>query len=253
MTEEARVVAWFSCGAASAAASALAIEKYGRERVSVVYCDTMADEHPDNARFFDDVQEWLGVPITRIASSDYGRIEDVFTHRRYMSGIAGAPCTVELKKKPRFDFQRADDVHVFGYTSEEWKRIERFEGNNPELYLDWILRDAGYSKADCLAMVAAAGIALPVMYALGYRNNNCLGCVKATSTKYWNAIRRDFPDVFAERVATSRRLGVKLTRLKGERIFIDELPADEDDGVMEDISCGPECADEGVQLGLGLT
>jgi len=38
-------------------------------------------------------------------------------------------------------------------------------------------------------------------------------------------------------------LGVRLTRLKGERIFIDEIPYDEgeDPIVTEDVSCGPDC------------
>lgn len=246
MTEEPRVIAWFSCGAASAVATKLALEKYGPERVTVVYCDTMIDEHPDNQRFFDDIQQWLGIPIQRIQSDKYNSIEDVFEARKYMSGIAGAPCTVELKKVPRFEFQRGDDIHVFGYTREEQRRLERFEQSNPELSLDWILRDLDYSKGRCLATLEDAGIALPVLYGLdeAFKNNNCLGCVKASSSKYWNAVRRHFPEVWERRAEMSRRLGVRMTRIKGERVFIDELPLDEDDGVIEDISCGPECADE---------
>lgn len=53
--EDSRIVVWFSCGAASAVAAKLALEKYGT-RACVVYCDTMKSEHPDNVRFFDDVQ-----------------------------------------------------------------------------------------------------------------------------------------------------------------------------------------------------
>lgn len=239
-----RVVAWFSCGAASAVASKLALKKYGSDRVSVVYCDTMQDEHPDNVRFFRAIRRWLGVPIWRIRSEKYKRIEEVFEARRYMSGIAGAPCTVELKKVPRFAFQRGDDIHVFGYTVEEQRRIDRFEQNNPELSLDWMLRDAGYSKQMCLDMLEVAGIKLPVMYALGYKNNNCIGCVKATSSKYWNAIRRDFPGIWLRRAEMSRKLGVRMTRIRNVRVFIDELPPDEDDGILEDISCGPECTED---------
>ncbi len=243
---EVRVVVWFSCGAASAVAARLAIEKYGTDRVSVVYCDTMADEHPDNQRFFDDVQQWLGVPIERIQSDRYTLIEEVFEARKYMSGIAGAPCTVELKKRPRFAYQEADDIHVFGYTREEQRRIGRFEQSNPELHLDWILRDADYSKGRCLTTLDGAGIVLPVMYGLdgAFKNNNCIGCVKATSSKYWTATRRHFPEIWQRRAEMSRRLWVRMTRIRGERVFIDELPPDEDDGVIEDISCGPECADE---------
>jgi len=37
-------------------------------------------------------------------------------------------------------------------------------------------------------------------------------------------IRRDFPEVFQRRCEQSRELNVRLTRLHGERIFLDELP-----------------------------
>jgi hypothetical protein len=204
----------------------------------------MATEHPDNERFFDEIQEWLGREIKVISSTRYATVDEVFMRRRYMSGPSGAICTVELKKVPRFDFQRPDDVHIFGYTVEEKKRISRFEANNPELSLEWILRDNGLSKQDCFYILQDAGIKLPAMYKLGFKNNNCIGCVKASSSKYWNMIRRHFPGVFEKRAKLSREIGARLVRYKGKRIFLDELPASADDGVLENVSCGPECGSE---------
>lgn len=248
MSSSERVISWFSCGAASAVAAKLAVEKYG-DRVTVAYCDTMASEHPDNARFFNDVQQWLGRDILRLRSEKYYSVEEVFQKRRYMSGIAGAICTTELKKIPRFSFQLPDDIHVFGFTLDEQKRIDSFERGNPELYLDWILRDQGYSKADCLTTLHCADIALPAMYALGFANNNCLGCVKATSPRYWQKVRQYFPDVFRRRAELSREIGARLVRINGERKFLDELPFDSQSNLwemivdaQEDISCGPQCA-----------
>jgi hypothetical protein len=200
----------------------------------------MKSEHPDNARFLADVERWLGVTV-RILSGKYETVDETFMKERYMSGIAGAKCTVEMKKKPRFAFQHADDVHIFGFTADEPKRIKQFVHNNHELHLDWILRDHGITKAECLRMINHAGIALPEMYLLGYNNNNCPGCVKSQSPAYWNSIRRDFPEVFARRVKQSRELGVKLVRLKGIRIYLDELPPDDAEVVEENLSCGPEC------------
>jgi PP-loop superfamily ATP-utilizing enzyme len=198
-----RVIAWFSCGAASAVAAKVAIEKFG-ERVEVVYCDTMSAEHPDNPRFFMDVEKWLGVSIRRIASDKFASVDEVFEKRKYMAGPSGAICTVEMKKVPRFKFQRADDVHVFGFTADEPRRIERFAANNPEMALSWVLRDGGVTKSECYRRLTEAGVKLPDMYALGYHNNNCLGCVKATSPAYWAKVRQDFPEVFAKRAAQSR-------------------------------------------------
>lgn len=237
-----RVLVWFSCGAASACAAKLTLAKYEASRtVEIVNCDTLNDEHPDNARFMRDVERWLGVKVKQIRSSLYGTVDEVNEGTRYMSGPDGARCTTELKKKPRQAYQWAEDLHVWGYTADEPKRIEDFEWNNPELQCEWVLRDAGMTKDDCHAMIAEAGIEQAAMYRLGYEHNNCLGCEKATSPAYWNKIRRDFPAVFALRAERSRELGVRLVRVKGVRMFLDELPADENEVVMEDLSCGPAC------------
>lgn len=236
---------WFSCGAASACAAKFAIEKYGKDGIFFVYCNTFKEEHEDNPRFMKDVEKWLGISMKIIGSVKYSGPTDVFERTRYMSGPLGARCTVELKKIPRFEFQRADDVNVFGFTvdKKELKRIKNFEANNPELNLSWVLRDSGISKAMCYKILMDAGIKLPKMYLLGYKNNNCKGCVKASSPGYWNKVSIDFPDIFSSRAEQSRRLGCRLVILKGKRIFLDELPV----GVgmykfkNENISCGPEC------------
>lgn len=234
-----RRIVWFSCGAASAVAAKLAVEKYG-QLCQVVYCDTMATEHQDNQRFFTDVERWIGRRIVVIKSNRYGTVDEVFEKRRYMSGIAGAICTTEMKKAPREAFQFQDDVHLFGYTYDEQVRADDFEHNNPPLSLEWILIDQFITKAECLRRLRQAGIGLPAMYGLGFEHNNCIGCVKATSPGYWNRTRRLFPDVFARRARQSRAIGARLARLDGERVFLDELPADAD-APDDAIDCGPVC------------
>ena len=52
-----RILAQFSCGAASAVATKLAIEKYG-DAVEIYYCDT-GSEHPDNERFLQSCEVWF--------------------------------------------------------------------------------------------------------------------------------------------------------------------------------------------------
>lgn len=239
----ARYIVWFSCGAASAVAAKVAIEQYGTDHVYIVYCDTSASEHSDNVRFLADVEEWIGKKVTIIRSTRYQNIDDVFEKTRYMAGPQGARCTVEMKKVPRHVFQFPDDAHVFGFTADEAKRVTNFTQRNPELDLAWVLLDAGITKQMCYAELTAAGIDLPKMYLLGYRNNNCIGCVKVTSPGYWDKVAADFPGVFAKRAEQSRRLGVRLTRVKGQRVFLDELSLGK--GLYryrrENISCGPEC------------
>lgn len=260
-----RVIVWVSAGVPSACAWKVAVDLYGASRVHGVYCDVAKTEHPDNERFLKQVSDWVGQPLTRIKSEKYNTIDEVFEDRKYMAGIKGAPCTVQMKKVPRFNFQRADDIHVFGFTREEERRVDNFKSNNPELFLQFLLVDREYSRRKCMDMIASAGIALPVRYSQGFVNNNCLCCVKASSLAYWIMERRVNPEVFARRAEQSRRLGARLVRWGGKRIFLDELPPDKDiitcklpagysvtaaqiKRSTESISCGPEC--RGVSLDI---
>lgn len=250
MTDQ-RITVWVSAGAASAVAWKLAATEFPG-RVMGIYCDVAKTESPDNARFLQDVSAWVGLSLTVIKSTKYDTIDDVFEARRYMSGPKGAPCTVEMKKVPRFNFQRADDVHIFGLTYDEPKRIKLFESRNPDMILDWILRDSELTKEGCLRTIRAAGIKLPIRYEQGFENNNCLCCVKASSINYWVLERRINPEVFKRRAEQSRRIGARLCRYNGKRIFLDEIPPD--DQILfygkplkivrsvEKLSCGPECA-----------
>jgi hypothetical protein len=237
-----RKIVWFSCGAASAIAAKLTVEKKTPDTyVEVVYCNTSEDEHPDNERFTKDVEAWIGLPIQRIGNPKFSKVSDIFQAKKYMSGPAGAPCTVELKKKPRFAFQKADDIHIFGYTKDEKRRVDVFEKNNPELFLEWPLIEAGLTKNDCFKKLEEAGIKLPEMYNLGFNNNNCIGCVKAQSPAYWNKVRQHFPKVFQDRATQSRQLGCKLIKIGKVRSFLDELNPEVTTGGDEDLSCGPQC------------
>ena len=172
-----RTISWFSCGAASAVATKLAIAE-SKTPVEVVYCH-VKEEHPDNLRFMRDCEKWFGQPIKVIQNEKYnGSIYEVFEKRKYIVGIGGAPCTVHLKKDMRKTFEKPNDLQIFGYTAEEQDRVDRFIDANNDVNLWSILIDKGLKKADCLAMIDRAGIELPAMYKLGYQNNNCIGCVK---------------------------------------------------------------------------
>lgn len=215
-----RTISWFSCGAASAVATKLF------PQAEPAYCETGA-EHPDNARFMADCEKWFGRKVTRLRSDKYADTWGVWHETRWLAGIEGARCTIELKVKPRLAFQRPDDIHVFGYTADgpDNDRAKRLRKNYPELIIETPLIDRGITKAACLDMVQRAGIKLPPLYALGFQNNNCLPCVKATSPAYWALIRQHFPDKFDRMAKLSRELDVRLCRIDDVRTFIDEIPA----------------------------
>lgn len=242
-----RVLVWFSCGAASAVAAKLAVEKY--PDCEVCYCDTLAYEHPDNRRFLVDVEGWIGKDIKILSNPKYRDIFDVFNKTRYLVGVGGARCTLELKKNVRKQYQKIGDIHIFGLTSDEANRITRFEQQNMELDLEWILADTEITKSDCYRKLQQAGIQLPAMYMLGYNNNNCIGCVKG-QMGYWNKIRVDFPDAFKRMAKMERELNVAICKSyagdgKRKRVFLDELPPGAGRDVpLPDIECGVLCVSD---------
>ena len=193
----------------------------------IAYCET-GSEHEDNARFMADCERMFGWRVTRLRSKRHADTWSVWEARNYLSGIAGAPCTGELKIKPRLAFQRPGDVHVFGYTSDatDRRRADSLLEHWPDLTCEFPLIRLNLDKAACLALVENMGLALPATYAMGFPNANCMPCVKATSPAYWALVRLRFPAEFARMAKLSRRLEVRLTRLDGERRYIDEIPLD---------------------------
>lgn len=239
-----KTIAWFSCGAASAVASKIAAAQF--PEVEIVNCDTRPSEHSDNYRFSAQCEEWFGKKIIYIRNAKYDTVDDVFERESYMAGVRGARCTTELKKIPRLEFVSPDDVHIWGFTADEPKRIREFQLRNPELKCRFLLAEIGVTKQDCYDRLTKVGIELPVMYQLGFDNNNCPGCVKASSPWYWSMVRKHFPEVFKRRCEQSRAIGVRLVEIHHhERIFLDELPHQEfkkRGKKRENLSCGPECA-----------
>ena len=237
-----RIVCWFSCGAASAVATKLAIlDNAGKLPLVVAQC-IVKEEHPDNERFAKDCENWFGVPILKLTNEKYaGSIYEVFRQTSYISGINGAPCTRLLKKQVRQDFEKPTDRHVFGYCFEEQDRFDSFlDANNIDAVAPLIDRKLKHSE--CLAIVRDAGIELPTMYKLGYKHNNCIGCCKATGQGYWNKIKKDFPEYFDRMCKESRRLNVRMIRVDGKRAFLDELQPGKGNYADEpEVQCGVFC------------
>lgn len=237
------IVVWFSCGAASAVAAKLVIKCYGHRCKVHVVNNPIKQEDSDNQRFLLDVQDWLGHPIEFAVNPKYpdGDCEKVWSDKRYMSGTKGAPCTSQLKKVARqqWEDRNPHDYLVMGFTSEERTRHDNFvKSERPNLLP--MLIDAGLTKPDCLQLIADAGIQIPLMYRLGYPNANCSGCVKATSPTYWNHVRKVHPEVFEERSKQSRDIGCRLVRVKGERLFLDELDPNAVGAPMKSLKI-PDC------------
>lgn len=220
------IAVWFSCGAASAVAAKKTIEQYGDTHIVRVINNPVAEEDEDNRRFLKDIEKWIGTEIEISTNRRYPSCSamDVWENRQYMSGVKGAPCTVELKKKARLQWEELNkpDYHVLGFTYNEVDRHNFFVMYERPNVLPVLIKEK-ITKKDCFEILLKAGIELPRIYSLGYPNANCIGCVKATSPTYWNLVRQRHPEIFKQRMLQSRELGVRLVRVKGKRLFLDEL------------------------------
>ena len=227
-------VLWFSCGAASAVACKIGLAKYPEARL--VY-QKIWSAHEDNERFIKDCEKWYGKKIEIIHSPFYKTHFDVIKATRYVNGPSGARCTTELKRKVRkyFEAENPDiKLQIFGIGPKETHRAERMkkDGKNYE----FPLIDANINKKMCFQRLQKAGIELPMMYKLGFNNNNCIGCVKG-GKGYWNHVRKHFPEVFERMAKLEREIGRSCIRGR----FLDELSLTEGRHKEPDISCGLFC------------
>ena len=131
-----RVVCWFSCGSTSAIATLKALEKYrGKIPIDICYCDT-GGEHDDNHRFLKDMERVYDQEFKIRKNPRFNDIWEVWEYRRYMAGVAGAPCTSEMKIKVRELYQKPTDIQIFGFSNDEERRKDRFEENHKEAYIE---------------------------------------------------------------------------------------------------------------------
>lgn len=246
------IAVWFSCGAASAVAAKLTIDQNPEEAVRVIY-NPVYDEDADNLRFLKDVEKWIGQEIELAFNPKYpnGLINEVFDDRRFLSGPRGAPCTIELKKRARQHWEKTNKarMHVLGFTCEEKNRHDRFTLTERDNVIP-VLINANLTKQDCMDIITKAGISPPSIYKKGFPNANCVGCVKATSPTYWNLVRKHYPNVFQDRAEKSRKYGAKLVRVKGERIFLDELDPSASGRPLKSmvIDCGIFCEEREIDM-----
>lgn len=225
MSNKPRLVCWYSQGAASLVAAKKAIELQPElypEHEIVVACIYLENEYHEPER--DElVEQFLGHKITYLRDEKYNaNVDTVIEKTRYMSGVYGARCTKELKKAVRLSWQRDDDVHVFGFdVNEGERRINNLYDTEPEINGFFPLVELGLTKKNCFEIMTANGLELPMMYKLGYHNNNCIGCVKAGGAGYWNKIRKDFPEVFERRARQEELLNTALVSMSRDKFMRD--------------------------------
>ncbi len=225
-----RIVCQFSCGAASAVATKLILGEYPPEQVLIVNA-FLKEEHEDNRRFLADCEVWFGRTVQVLRDEKYGAsTHEVWRKKRYMKGLNGAPCSLELKRKLLASIEQEGDVKAIGFTREERDRADSLADRFPEEKFLFPLIERDLDKGDCLSIIERAGIEIPYMYRLGYDNANCIGCPKGGQA-YWRNIREDFPEQFVQIQTIQEDIGPGAYFLQhrsgpkaGERMPLSELP-----------------------------
>lgn len=220
-------VCWISAGVSSFIAGYLerdTIDKF-------IYID-IDDQHPDSMRFIKDCEKVL-VKEIEILKSPYGSVENAIRGcgGYFMINRKFAPCTNFLKKRVRkeweYEHRNYDITYVWGMDCNEKHRAEKLMETMPQFQHCFPLIERELTKEETHGICTELGVKRPVMYDLGYNNNNYVGCVKG-GMGYWNKIRVDFPEVFESRAKLEREVGNSILK----ECYLDEL--DPNRGRMSD-------------------
>ncbi len=196
-----------SGGVASAIAAELVINRYGRERVTLWFADTLFEDE-DVYRFLDDcLQRWGGELLVHTE----GRTPlQVFEQEHVIPNNRLAPCTHRLKIKPftrwLAEQPRPATVHL-GIGPDEGHRMakptERYQAMSFQVDYPLAWPDAP-PKQTYLDVVRGWAISPPRLYAMGFAHNNCGGrCIRGGKGA-WLTLLDQFPDRYAQMAVWER-------------------------------------------------
>lgn len=195
-----RVVVGASGGVTSAWCLDWALNKFPKEEVVALFHDTKSED-PDTYRFLHEITDFLGIEITE--RSDGRSVDEVEEDEGAIANNQMAFCSRILKVDQRnkyFDELRSQGVDeiilVLGYTSDEWRRIQRayMTANRLGYLALFPLVHDGKSKEDCFSWLCSTGIKPPSMYDWS-GHANCVGCRRG-GKNYWKAVLANNPNVY---------------------------------------------------------
>lgn len=231
----------FSCGASSAVATKIALKKYKDTHEIFIARWVVADEHPDQDRFHAECEKWFGQEIIRCQSTKYKSIFDVFEHKKFFRASGGRKtiCSQHMKREVarKFCVDYDIDVTCLGYDYGELARVERFKRFNIDTPAVFPLVDECLTKEDCLEIINRQGIEIPMMYKLGFRNNNCIPCIQAGKGS-WNLVRKHFPEVYERMAALERELNFSIFM---DGTFLDKLDPNAGNNKQLEVKCSMFC------------
>lgn len=214
-----------SSGAGSAVTGKRVAETYGPENVVLLFADV--GEDADNYRFLRETVDWIGPRDLVVLGSGGRAIWEEFRRQRFLGNTRVDTCSKYLKRVPMRKWLEAErdpalTVLHLGFDVDEGHRVDRarpyWEGWQVEAPLTW---EAPMFKEDALAVLAAAGIAPPLLTRQGFAHANCGGgCVKAGQAQFVHLLKVR-PQVYAqwehEEAAFQEFIGKPVTILRDRR------------------------------------
>lgn len=204
-----------SGGVSSAVAADRAVQRYGPNKVTLWFADTLWEDE-DLYRFLADLlyKRFKGVRFIRHIE---GRNPlQVAEDRKIMPNNMVAPCTFELKIKPfeKFLWSISKSVTVLlGMGWQDQARIDKrqryhklrgkprsprgYHARIPGVYEDFPLLWAPIIT-DPFSIVRSWNIKIPRLYQLGFSHNNCGGRCFRQGIRSYQILRKQLPDRYAE-------------------------------------------------------
>lgn len=190
-----------SGGVASAVAADRAIQRYGRDSVTLWIADTLWEDD-DLWRFVGDLMQRWGGDLVRYAD---GRTPlEVAEHEQIIPNQKHAPCSRSLKIRPFKKFLESQVKPLTVLLGLGWNEQHRMEAprKNYEaidgVTVDFPLMWKPLEYRPYQDVVRDWGIEPPRLYQMGFPHNNCGGrCVKQ-GIKEWLRLRAAMPERFAE-------------------------------------------------------
>jgi hypothetical protein len=199
----------YSGGASSFVAAHLAVQKYGKENVELVFCDTLIEDE-DLYRFVDEGAKALDLQLVTLAD---GRDPwDVFRDKRYIGNSRTAHCSIVLKCEQfehyiKANYKPDECVIHFGFDFFEEKRLERAKANWAPYQCEALLCGPPFlGKSQIYQIIDDYDLELPRLYSKGFAHNNCGGfCVRA-GQGHFALLLKEFPERYLHHEAKEQSL-----------------------------------------------
>lgn len=203
-----RYIVSLSGGCSSAVTAKRTIEKYGKDRVELVFCDTLIEDD-DNYRFLNQLEDYFDKPIVRLAVGltpfELSEKASIIPNSLF------APCTFKLKIEPMQNYVKK--LQKEGYTvvmeigmnaSDAKPRSGKPHGRLDSPRKNWAKLNVLVEypclwhpiDSDSVETVKSWGISPPEMYSLGYTHANCGGTCVKQGQKDWRKTLIHHPDRF---------------------------------------------------------